>query len=385
MKFKKARNPTTSSPSDPRAFGVQGVVVASTIMPYATRVNPFVSPADRKKVLMALFKKFKSMGDGKVISGGKHNVMLATEGYRTVTLETLPDDEILRLARKHGILRSAGETRENPAGRSVADDLRKMKVGQSQALAAPHFSVTRHSRTSWVLFDSRNRERARWGTAVQIAEDIRHVDQHGTLPPPSGARWNPITTTQGRRLRAKGSKRRSAGETRENPAGRSVADDLRKMKVGQSQALAAPHFSVTRHSRTSWVLFDSRNRERARWGTAVQIAEDIRHVDQHGTLPPPSGARWNPITTTQGRRLRAKGSKRLAGRFLAARRAIEAEGGVPKARVGRMSYQSAAYILAHGKKTKKRRHTVVRGAEHARERPESDVNVWDWINKTFGH
>jgi len=282
MKFKKARNPTTSSPSDPRAFGVQGVVVASTIMPYATRVNPFVSPADRKKVLMALFKKFKSMGDGKVISGGKHNVMLATEGYRTVTLETLPDDEILRLARKHGILRSAGETRENPAGRSVADD-------------------------------------------------------------------------------------------------------LRKMKVGQSQALAAPHFSVTRHSRTSWVLFDSRNRERARWGTAVQIAEDIRHVDQHGTLPPPSGARWNPITTTQGRRLRAKGSKRLAGRFLAARRAIEAEGGVPKARVGRMSYQSAAYILAHGKKTKKRRHTVVRGAEHARERPESDVNVWDWINKTFGH
>lgn len=83
---------------------------------YAVRVNPFVTPADRKKVTAALYKRFKGMGDGTII-GGKHKIMLATEGYRTLVLEDAPDDEIIRLARKHGLLHD--KPRSNPRKRTV--------------------------------------------------------------------------------------------------------------------------------------------------------------------------------------------------------------------------------------------------------------------------
>ena len=65
----------------------------------------FKNPGDRKKVLMAIYKKFKSMGDGQ-IKGDEHTVFLATEDHKTVALEDTSDTELIAMARKYGILRS---------------------------------------------------------------------------------------------------------------------------------------------------------------------------------------------------------------------------------------------------------------------------------------
>lgn len=58
------------------------------------------SPADRKKKIAEIFKRFKGMGDG-MVSGGEHKIMLAAEGYETVVLEDAPDEEIDRLHNKY--------------------------------------------------------------------------------------------------------------------------------------------------------------------------------------------------------------------------------------------------------------------------------------------
>lgn len=58
------------------------------------------SPADRKKKIAAIFKRFKGVGDG-MVSGGKHKIMLAAEDYETVVLEDATDEEIDRLYNKY--------------------------------------------------------------------------------------------------------------------------------------------------------------------------------------------------------------------------------------------------------------------------------------------
>lgn len=66
----------------------------------ADAVMASMSPADRKKKVMEIFKRFKGMGDG-LIRGGKHQIMLAAEGYETVVLEDASDEELNRLHNKY--------------------------------------------------------------------------------------------------------------------------------------------------------------------------------------------------------------------------------------------------------------------------------------------
>jgi hypothetical protein len=42
----------------------------------------------------------------------------------------------------------------------------------------------------------------------------------------------------------------------------------------------------------TFVLAADANTERARWGTAREIRQDIGHFLEYGTLPPASGPRW---------------------------------------------------------------------------------------------
>ena len=52
----------------------------------ARSVTASMSPSERKKMVMDLFKRFKGQGDAN-IRGGKHHIMLAAEGYTDVVLE----------------------------------------------------------------------------------------------------------------------------------------------------------------------------------------------------------------------------------------------------------------------------------------------------------
>lgn len=98
---------------------------------------------------------------------------------------------VIRFARKHAAQSNpTGKSRRsNPSSRaSIEDRLRKMRVGSSFKIE-PTFTVKRIRANDWFLNDSRVTERARFGTAKQMAEDVEHVQQYGTLPPPSGPRW----------------------------------------------------------------------------------------------------------------------------------------------------------------------------------------------------
>lgn len=65
----------------------------------------FKGPAVRKKVLSALWKKYKSMGDGMTLPGKKHKIMDAADGYATYVLEDMSDGELLSFAKWKGIVR----------------------------------------------------------------------------------------------------------------------------------------------------------------------------------------------------------------------------------------------------------------------------------------
>lgn len=261
---------------------------------YAIRVNPFIKPSDRKKVLMALYKKFKTIGDG-AIRGGKHVVMLATEGYRTIALEDQPDDEIIRLARKYGILKPLA--RENPrpsrtyafAQREIMDELESRGWSlSSRSLKTPHATIDPSRSFYRVWF----RPQAIYFSYSSDFGSARSL----SLP------------------------------------------DIRKMSAKQ----------------------------------VVDMIEANR-------------ARHNPVTTREGRRLRAKGGVRASARLMAERNAAIAAGEHPPARRGRLSYQSASYILGHHAAKKRRAKTRVHGQERARESRSRDDNmtVFDWINETF--
>lgn len=71
-----------------------------------------MSPSERKKMVMDLFKRFKGQGDAN-IRGGKHHIMLAAEGYTDVVLEDADDAELNRLYTKYDVanwLKKFGKT-----------------------------------------------------------------------------------------------------------------------------------------------------------------------------------------------------------------------------------------------------------------------------------
>lgn len=86
------------------------------VLRVARSVTASMSPSERKKMVMDLFKRFKGMGDG-AVKGGKHEIFLAAEGYETRVLEDADDAELTRLHDKYikGKKASAPTTR-------VADD-----------------------------------------------------------------------------------------------------------------------------------------------------------------------------------------------------------------------------------------------------------------------
>lgn len=57
-------------------------------------------PADRKKKVAEIFKRFKGIGDG-MVRGGKHKILIAVEGHNTVVLEDASDEEIDRIHAKY--------------------------------------------------------------------------------------------------------------------------------------------------------------------------------------------------------------------------------------------------------------------------------------------
>ena len=57
---------------------------------------------DRKKLISAVFKGFKKVGDAKKI-GGNHKVIDAADGFKSYALDDMSDDELKALAKKKGI------------------------------------------------------------------------------------------------------------------------------------------------------------------------------------------------------------------------------------------------------------------------------------------
>lgn len=83
-----------------------------------------LSPADRKKMVMETFKRFKGMGDG-AVKGGKHEIFLAAEGYETRVLEDADDAELTRLHDKYIKGKKASATRV------AGDPIRQMEEAQA--------------------------------------------------------------------------------------------------------------------------------------------------------------------------------------------------------------------------------------------------------------
>ena len=66
---------------------------------------------------------------------------------------------------------------------------------------------------------------------------------------------------------------------------------LKTLKNGESISLGE-HAYVRRKSHHSWVLVDTQNPHRTRWGTAEQIQGDVGYYLTHGHLPTPDGHPW---------------------------------------------------------------------------------------------
>ncbi len=66
---------------------------------------------------------------------------------------------------------------------------------------------------------------------------------------------------------------------------------LRGLRIGDRAEIGALGY-VIRKARNDYVLFAHANTERARWGTAKEIATDIAYLVENGNLPPASGPRW---------------------------------------------------------------------------------------------
>lgn len=82
------------------------------VLRVARSVTASMSPSERKKMVMDLYKRFKGQGDAS-IKGGKHQIMLATEDYATVVLEDADDAELNRIYTKYDVanwLKKFGKT-----------------------------------------------------------------------------------------------------------------------------------------------------------------------------------------------------------------------------------------------------------------------------------
>lgn len=90
-----------------------------------------LSPADRKKMVMETFKRFKGMGDG-ALKGGKHQIFLAAEGYETVTLEDASDAELSRIHSKY-ILGKKATSAQRVAETSSVSHMRRSLTNLTQA------------------------------------------------------------------------------------------------------------------------------------------------------------------------------------------------------------------------------------------------------------
>jgi hypothetical protein len=75
-------------------------------------------PAVRKKDVMAVFKKFKAVGNGRVMRDGKHRIMsMASGNYKLYVLEDLSSSSLKSLAAAHNIQlpsESAGAAEKKP-------------------------------------------------------------------------------------------------------------------------------------------------------------------------------------------------------------------------------------------------------------------------------
>lgn len=67
---------------------------------------------------------------------------------------------------------------------------------------------------------------------------------------------------------------------------------LKAMPIGLAVRLPSNKGYVKHHSFCTFVLFDDSNRERSRWGTLEQIADDVEFFETNGTLPPADMPRW---------------------------------------------------------------------------------------------
>jgi len=63
-----------------------------------------LNPQVRQKVLRAIFKKYKEMGDGSLTKDRKHDIMDAADGYQHYILEDMTDGELLAYGRWKGII-----------------------------------------------------------------------------------------------------------------------------------------------------------------------------------------------------------------------------------------------------------------------------------------
>jgi hypothetical protein len=65
---------------------------------------------------------------------------------------------------------------------------------------------------------------------------------------------------------------------------------IRRMKYGQS--VPVRNGRLVRVDARTWALYQDGVRSRCRFGRCDQIAEDVAHIEEYGTLPPPSGRPW---------------------------------------------------------------------------------------------
>lgn len=77
-----------------------------------------------------------------------------------------------------------------------------------------------------------------------------------------------------------------------------TAHSLRIKELKVSESYTTKNFKAMRHSRNTFVLFDSRNHERARWGTCQEIIADIHYALDWDTLPIGSEVNPHPHSST---------------------------------------------------------------------------------------
>lgn len=63
-----------------------------------------------------------------------------------------------------------------------------------------------------------------------------------------------------------------------------------QMPIGGTVAVSSGE--LVRVRRSEYCLHHAETKNRARWGTAKEIAEDVAHLEAFGVLPAPNGKPW---------------------------------------------------------------------------------------------